>query len=848
MHHTNRINSLRDIKTHIAFFSMCGMIVVSILLPQVVSGDTGATIRISVDSAGGQANGGSLGAPALTLTADGRFVAFLSFADNLVVDDTNTKPDIFVHDRQTGEIVRANVDSEGKQANDFNNFSPAISENGRYVTFVSDANNLVINDTNAVADVFIHDLKRQVSLTWEFTTIAEGAWNWLSEPANDRGDVGFICRVAQCVVPDLGTVVNEGIYISTLSGNLDTVAQEGTPIPDSDDEFIDFGTEDSDLRLTLDDSDVSFLGTISSGLSGIYARVDGAIKVVADTSTIMPDTDSDDIFSDFGFAPSISSGSVALFGHSMSGQVGTYQFLGGPPSVVANTESTIPTTQPVPDAGTFTGFGVAPSLDGDDVAFLGFGPALGSIPLQQGIYLSTAGGIKVLADLLAQFPGDEANFSRLQHSPSLHRGNAAFFGKSESDRSGIIKSTSSGLEVVADTETNLPNEQRTFSSFDPFPSIDHDNVAFVGKPLSFIEEAVYVQIGRKLVKVFDGSDLSNGEQLAVDELRVFHEALSGNSVAFRAQMIGGNGFPERIIRADLTTVVFGDFADSTTIMFNGDMGATDTTLRLTQDEPSQAGSAFFAMPFNLDPDSSFRTEFQFVIGGTNNGGSQGSDGLAFVVHNDLRGAMALGNGGEGLGFGINDTTATPVAAIAPSLVIEFDTHLNAFPERIGQDLDDNHVALIIDGDVSDHRASARPALLLNSGSPLFAWVDYDGVKDRLWVYLSDTEEKPSTPLFSFTVDLYESLGNQVFFGFAAGTGDGFNIHEVQSWEINARPFFPEGDLNGDEVVDGEDRQILRAALGTSEGDPGFNPDADYDGDGSITYNDYRIWYGLFRSS
>jgi Tol biopolymer transport system component len=126
---------------------------------------TGQTSRISVDSAGGQSNDISMW-PALS--ADGRYVAFTSYASNLVSGDTQMCPeplvgeyncgDIFVHDRQTGRTVRASVDSSGNQGN-ANSYRPAISADGRYVAFESEASNLVSGDTNGASDIFIHDLQ-----------------------------------------------------------------------------------------------------------------------------------------------------------------------------------------------------------------------------------------------------------------------------------------------------------------------------------------------------------------------------------------------------------------------------------------------------------------------------------------------------------------------------------------------------------------------------------------------------------------------------------------------------------------------------------------------------------------
>lgn len=116
------------------------------------------TTRVSVDSSGNQANGQSSSGG---LSDDGRYIVFTSFADNLVPGDTNGVQDVFVHDRIFGITTRVNVDSAGKQSNagmPNGRSTPSISGDGRYVAFTSLADNLVSGDTNNVADVFIHDL------------------------------------------------------------------------------------------------------------------------------------------------------------------------------------------------------------------------------------------------------------------------------------------------------------------------------------------------------------------------------------------------------------------------------------------------------------------------------------------------------------------------------------------------------------------------------------------------------------------------------------------------------------------------------------------------------------------
>lgn len=115
---------------------------------QVVS-----TRRVSTSAVGGEGNGESLWP---SISYDGQYVAFASDADNLDPDDTNAVTDVFVKNTFTNEIVRVSVDADGFEGDDASTY-PAISADGRYVAFVSDATNLVLDDTNAVRDVFVHD-------------------------------------------------------------------------------------------------------------------------------------------------------------------------------------------------------------------------------------------------------------------------------------------------------------------------------------------------------------------------------------------------------------------------------------------------------------------------------------------------------------------------------------------------------------------------------------------------------------------------------------------------------------------------------------------------------------------
>lgn len=113
----------------------------------------GTTTRMSRSAAGYQAKQPS-GYP--QITPDGRYVVFSSLAGNLVADDRNFASDIFVRDRQTGHLERVSSNVLGVEANG-DSWYASISDDGRYVAFTSNAFNLDAADLNYFYDVFVKD-------------------------------------------------------------------------------------------------------------------------------------------------------------------------------------------------------------------------------------------------------------------------------------------------------------------------------------------------------------------------------------------------------------------------------------------------------------------------------------------------------------------------------------------------------------------------------------------------------------------------------------------------------------------------------------------------------------------
>lgn len=107
-------------------------------------------------------SGDALGVPALgdssrpEISADGRFVVFASSAPNLVANDTNGVADIFVRDRSAALTSRVSLSTTGQEAH-APSLLPKISPTGRWIGFDSAAANLVANDGNGKVDVFVFD-------------------------------------------------------------------------------------------------------------------------------------------------------------------------------------------------------------------------------------------------------------------------------------------------------------------------------------------------------------------------------------------------------------------------------------------------------------------------------------------------------------------------------------------------------------------------------------------------------------------------------------------------------------------------------------------------------------------
>src|SRR4051794_30658905 len=149
-------NTKRRRRGRVASPAVILAIVLALALTSTSVAGSARTERVSVSPSGEPGDRNSAYA---AVSADGRYVAFWSDATNLVPGDTNRRADVFVRDRILGTTEKASVSSTGRQTNADSFGRPAISADGRYVAFASAASNLVPGDTNGDPDVFVRDRK-----------------------------------------------------------------------------------------------------------------------------------------------------------------------------------------------------------------------------------------------------------------------------------------------------------------------------------------------------------------------------------------------------------------------------------------------------------------------------------------------------------------------------------------------------------------------------------------------------------------------------------------------------------------------------------------------------------------
>jgi Tol biopolymer transport system component len=160
------------------------------------------------------------------VSSNGRYLAFSSDATNVVPGDTNSTIDVFWRDIVTGQVRRVSVNDAGEQAND-RSFAGGVSKDGRLVLFWSHATNLVPGDWNGQSDVFMHDLTTRKTTRLNVGVDGTESNSWSSSPvmSEDGRWVAFESWSSNLVQDDF----NDKMDIFLLDRRTGTVTRAGQP-------------------------------------------------------------------------------------------------------------------------------------------------------------------------------------------------------------------------------------------------------------------------------------------------------------------------------------------------------------------------------------------------------------------------------------------------------------------------------------------------------------------------------------------------------------------------------------------------------------------------------------------
>ena len=215
-----------------------------------------STVRVSVATGGVEVDDPSYSP---SISADGRYVAFESISPDLVIGDNNVSTDIFVHDRQTVTTTRVSVASGGVEGNDNSN-APSISADGSSVTFQSDADNLVVGDTNVKSDIFVHH--------WQTVTTTRVSVDSLGVQGNGDSNAPSISA--------------DGRYVAFESLSTNLVAGDGNGFSD-----VFVHDRDADGNGTYDEPGAISTVRVSVDLAGVEGNDNSnAPSISADGSSV----------------------------------------------------------------------------------------------------------------------------------------------------------------------------------------------------------------------------------------------------------------------------------------------------------------------------------------------------------------------------------------------------------------------------------------------------------------------------------------------------------------------------------------------------------------------------------
>ncbi|HVR60899.1 MAG TPA: L-type lectin-domain containing protein [Polyangia bacterium] len=203
---------------------------------------------------------------------------------------------------------------------------------------------------------------------------------------------------------------------------------------------------------------------------------------------------------------------------------------------------------------------------------------------------------------------------------------------------------------------------------------------------------------------------------------------------------------------------------------NGGAHLDGTSAILTDNAANQNGSVMYQTPLGSTSDFHVKASVRITTGA----GAMPADGMAFLLHNGAAGTAALGEMGQGLGYG----------GITPSVAVELDTFQNAW------DPAGAHIAITRGGEYRHNAAvnaglpapvlfsTLNPAVDPSHGTPFFVWIDYTAALTKLDVYVAAADARPAAPTLTTTLNLAAALGPSFTVGVTGSTDAHFSQHAL----------------------------------------------------------------------
>lgn len=198
--------------------------------------NNGITSRLSVDSTGAQGNGGAWNP---SISSNGRFAVFSSGSTNLVTGDTNGVEDVFLRNIENSSTSRVSINSNGLQGNSDSD-SPSVSDDGKFITFFSNADNLVNGDINGGYDIFLHNMNNKETTLISIAsngTHGNGpslSWQRPVPMSNDGQYIAYLSYASNLVDGDTNGVSDVFIYENDITQQTAQTADTKTrSLPDT---------------------------------------------------------------------------------------------------------------------------------------------------------------------------------------------------------------------------------------------------------------------------------------------------------------------------------------------------------------------------------------------------------------------------------------------------------------------------------------------------------------------------------------------------------------------------------------------------------------------------------------